>query len=239
METTTKRVILITGAAGGLGQGFVSEFAAQDWRVVAAYHTAAAGPETDCIQPIGLDVTDRASVHDAVRQTLGRWGRIDALINNAGVTADELSWRITEADWDRVFDVNLKGAFLCSQAVLRPMLAQRDGHIVNIASFAARHGHPGQASYAAAKAGLIGLTESLAKETGSRNIRVNAVLPGLLRTPMTARLTEDRLNALMGANTLGRLNSVDEVARFVAFLVSTRNISGQLFQLDSRIARWT
>jgi 3-oxoacyl-[acyl-carrier protein] reductase len=119
------------------------------------------------------------------------------------------------------------------------MLKQRDGHIINISSFSARCGPAGQANYAAAKAGLIGLTTSLAREAGSRNIRVNAVLPGVLPTPMTAGLSEARLRELAAANGLGRLNSAAEVARFIAFLATTQNISGQLFQLDSRIGRWT
>jgi 3-oxoacyl-[acyl-carrier protein] reductase len=135
--------------------------------------------------------------------------------------------------------VHLKGAFLCSQAVLRPMLKQRDGHILNVASFSARTGNRGQANYAAAKAGLLGLTTSLAKEVGSRNVRVNAILPGVLPTPMTASLTPEQLETFATANALGRLNDPAEVARFAAFLAGTQNISGQVFQLDSRIARWT
>ncbi len=233
------RVAIITGAAGGLGQALVSEFAAQGWRVAAGWHRAAIQPQSDHIWPLPLDVTDCSSVEHAVGQILERWGRVDLLINNAGCTADQLAWQISEEDWQRVLDVNLKGAFLCSQAVLRPMMKQRAGQIINLASFAGRHGARGQASYAAAKAGLLGLTESLAKEVGSRNIRVNAILPGVLPTPMTAKMTAEQLAAFAGANALGRLNSLAEVARFIAFLASTENISGQLFQLDSRIGRWT
>jgi 3-oxoacyl-[acyl-carrier protein] reductase len=118
------------------------------------------------------------------------------------------------------------------------MLKQRDGHILNLASFAARAGAAGQANYAAAKAALIGLTVSLAREMGARNVRVNAVLPGVLPTPMTAPLPPQQLAAFAAANALGRLNSVEEVARFIAFLAATHHISGQVFQLDSRIGRW-
>jgi 3-oxoacyl-[acyl-carrier protein] reductase len=241
MDTTAtrERTVLITGAAGGLGRELVAEFAAQGWRVAAAYHSSTSAAETGRIWPIRFDVTRRAQVQAAVQQVLARWGRMDALINNAGVTADGLISQTSGDDWDRVLDANLKGAFLCSQAVLPAMLKQRDGHVINISSFSARHGPVGQASYAAAKAGLIGLTGSLAKEAGSRNIRVNAVLPGVLPTPMTARLSEARLRELAAANALGRLNSPAEVARFTAFLATTRNISGQMFQLDSRIGRWT
>ena len=232
------QVALITGAAGGLGKALVSEFAAQGWRVAAGWHRSVILPEGKLVWPVKLDVTDQSSVKQAVALVLERWGRVDLLINNAGCTADQLAWQITDEDWQQVLAVNLKGSFLCSQAVVRPMLKQRSGQIINLASFAGRHGARGQASYAAAKAGLLGLTESLAKELGSRNIRVNAILPGVLPTPMTAKLSEAQLATFAAANALGRLNAVAEVARFIAFLASTENISGQLFQLDSRIGRW-
>ena len=233
------RVALITGAFGGLGQALVSEFAAQGWRVAAGWHRAARRQEIERVWPVKLDVTDQSGVNLAVRQLIERWGRVDLLINNAGCTADQLAWQISDNDWQRVVDVNLKGAFLCSQAAVRPMLKQRSGHIINLASVAGRQGARGQSSYAAAKAGLIGLTQTLALELGARNIRVNAVLPGVLPTPMTAKLTAAQLATFRAANALGRLNAVAEVARFLAFLASTENISGQSFQLDSRIGRWT
>lgn len=233
------RVALITGASGGLGRAFVAEFLAQGWRVAAGFHRENVHCESDSLLPLPLDVTSRDSVEAAVAQALARWPRVDLLIHNAGNTADNLSWLLTDDDWQRVLDVHLKGAFLCAQAVLRPMLKQRDGHILNVASFSARTGNRGQANYAAAKAGLLGLTTSLAKEIGSRNVRVNALLPGVLATPMTAGLTPQQLAAFAAANALGRLNDPAEVARFAAFLAGTRNISGQCFQLDSRIARWT
>ncbi|MFM8469550.1 MAG: SDR family NAD(P)-dependent oxidoreductase [Limisphaerales bacterium] len=233
------RVALITGASGGLGRALVAEFLAQGWRVAAGFHRQNAHSESDSLLPLPLDVTSRPAVESGVAQVLARWPRVDLLINNAGNTADALVGQLTDDDWQRVLDVQLKGAFLCSQAVLRPMLKQRDGHILNIASFSARTGHRGQANYAAAKAGLLGLTTSLAKEVGSRNVRVNAILPGVLPTPMTAGLTPEQLAAFAAANALNRLNDLGEVARFTAFLAGTRNISGQFFQLDSRIARWT
>jgi 3-oxoacyl-[acyl-carrier protein] reductase len=232
----SQRVVLITGAAGGLGRGLVEAFARDGWRVAAGWHRTAPPSETDSVWPVPLDVTDRAQARKAAADVVTRWGRLDALVNNAGVTADQLLVQTREADWDRVLDVNLKGAFLCSQAVIRQMLHQRDGHIINIASFAGRVGARGQAAYAAAKAGLIGLTDALAKEVGSRNVRVNAVLPGVLPTPMTANLSKDALDQFAAANALGRLNSIEEVARFIVFLASLQNVSGQLFQLDSRIA---
>lgn len=233
-----RRVALITGAAGGLGRALAAEFAGQGFRVVAAYHRAPVQEAGGNVWPLPLDVTDLGQVQHTVSQVLGRWGRLDVLVNNAGVTEDALVPQMDEAAWDRVLEVNLKGAFLCSQAVLRPMMKQRDGHIVNVTSFVARVGRAGQANYAAAKAGLIGLTQSLAKEVGSRNVRVNAILPGVLATPMIAKLTDEQLRTIAGENALGRINTVEEVARFLVFLARTENISGQLFQLDSRIGSW-
>ncbi|PAW87405.1 MAG: beta-ketoacyl-ACP reductase [Pedosphaera sp. Tous-C6FEB] len=233
------RVALITGASGGLGRALVTELLAQGWHVAAGFYRENVHAESEFLRPLPLDVTSRDAVQAAVAQVLTRWSRVDLLINNAGLTADHLSWQLTDDEWQRVLDVNLKGAFLCAQAVLRPMLKQRSGHILNISSFSGRTGNSGQANYAAAKAGLLGLTTSLAKEVGTRNVRVNAILPGVLPTPMTARLTPEQLAAFAAANALGRLNDLAEVARFTAFLATTQNISGQVFQLDSRIARWT
>jgi 3-oxoacyl-[acyl-carrier protein] reductase len=236
---TARPVVWITGAAGGLGAALAAAFAAQEWHVAATYHRRSPPPETDHIWPLPANVTQREQVQSACDQILDRWGRLDALVNNAGIVADRLSWQISESDWDTVLAVNLKGAFLCSQAALGPMLQQRDGHIINVASFAARHGPRGQANYAAAKAGLLGLTTSLAKEAGSHNVRVNAVLPGVLPTPMTARLKPEHWRDLRAANALGRLNSIAEVARFIVFLATLQNVSGQTFTLDSRISRWS
>jgi len=183
-------VVIVTGAGGGLGNALVAEFAAKDWRVAAGFHGTAPPGENEQIFNAALDVTNTARITAAVDEVLSRWGRIDALVNNAGVTDDQPSWQMDETAWQRVLDVNLKGAFLCSQAVCRRMIRQRDGHIINISSFSGRAGQRGQANYAAAKAGLFGLTTSLAREVGSRNVRVNAVLPGVLPTKMTARRSE-------------------------------------------------
>lgn len=235
----SERVVIVTGAAGGLGQALVTEFAALHWRVVAASRLAGAASEKNQVWPVALDVTDQFQARNLVEQVLARWHRIDVLVNNAGVIADDPLWQIDDAAWEKVLSVNLKGAFICSQMVLRPMLRQRDGHVVNISSFSGRGGAAGQTSYAAAKAGLLGLTASLAQEVGSRNIRVNAVLPGILPTRMTSHLDPGQMEKFANANALRRINSVEEVARFIAFLVTTQNISGQIFQLDSRIAPWT
>jgi 3-oxoacyl-[acyl-carrier protein] reductase len=234
-----RQVILITGAAGGLGQALVEAFAAADWQVVAGWHQTPISGQPANVFPTPLDVTAAESVSAAFAETLARFGRLDALINNAGIARDALVAQMSDEDWQRVLDVNLKGAFLCAQAALRPMLKQRDGHILNISSFGGRVGRAGQANYAASKAGLIGLTQALAKEVGSRNVRVNAVLPGFLRTRLVGDLTEEQLAAHAASNALGRLNEFAEVARFVTFLAGMRNVSGQVFQLDSRIGPWS
>ena len=234
-----RQVILITGAAGGLGQALLEAFAAADWQVVAGWHQTPVSGQPANVFPTPLDVTAAESVSAAFAETLARFGRLDALINNAGIARDALVAQMSDDDWHRVLDVNLKGAFLCAQAALRPMLKQRDGHILNISSFGGRVGRAGQANYAASKAGLIGLTQALAKEAGSRNVRVNAVLPGFLRTRLVGDLSEEQLAAHAASNALGRLNEFAEVARFVTFLAGMRNVSGQVFQLDSRIGPWS
>lgn len=238
MNGTSQPVVLVTGAAGGLGTALVNEFIAQKWRVTAGYHSATWQSPGEQLWPVPLDVTQSGRAREVVKSILDRWGRIDALINNAGVTADQACWQLEDENWERVVQVNLKGAFLCAQAVLGPMIDQRAGHIINVASFSARAGQRGQSNYAAAKAGLLGLTEALAREAGMHNIRVNAVLPGVLPTPMTARLGADKLAEFASLNVLGRINTLEEVARFIVFLAGMENVSGQLFQLDSRIGRW-
>ncbi len=232
------KVALITGANGGLGRALVNEFVASGWRVVATARQPVEATDAR-ITPLALDVADAAGIDRAVGEILKKFNRLDLLVNNAGLNADALLAKLNDDEWARVLDVNLNGAFRCARAVARQMLRQRDGHIINISSFAARGGRAGQSSYAAAKAGLVGLTQSLAKELGSRNVRVNTIFPGVLPTNMTAGLSAEQLAGFAEANALGRINSVEEVARFIAFLATTQNISGQVFALDSRIAPWT
>jgi 3-oxoacyl-[acyl-carrier protein] reductase len=238
-ERASTPVVFITGAAGGLGRALTTEFLAQGWRVVAASHQASEWEAHPSLWPLTLDVTAPEAVRPTVKEILGCWERIDCLVNNAGVTADDSIARLSDDDWERVLDVNLKGAFLCAQAVSRSMCSARDGHIINIASFAARNGTRGQSAYAAAKAGLIGFTQSLARELGSRNVRANAVLPGVLPTGMTAKLSQEQWTELAGSNVLGRVGTLEEAARFIVFLAAMKHVSGQVFQLDSRLARWS
>ncbi len=217
----------------------MDEFAAQGWQVIAASHRVPPDWVADSIWGVQLDVTDRTQVVAVFDGVLQRFGRLDVLINNAGIARDGLVPQLSVDEWQHVIDVNLKGAFLCAQAAVRPMMRQRDGHILNIASFGGRVGRAGQSNYAASKAALLGLTQSLAKEVGSRDVRVNAVLPGFLRTKLVGELTEEQLAQHCAANALGRLNEFGEVVRFLVFLAGMKNVSGQLFQLDSRIAPWT
>ncbi len=214
---------VITGGAGDLAQAIAAELQS------AGYAILTPGREE-------LDVTSS----DSVRRYFAALPGLDLLINNAGVCRDVSVAKMTEAEFDHVIDVNLKGAFLVSQAAVKLMSKQRHGHIVNIGSYSALSGPAGQANYAAAKAGLIGFTQSIAKEYGARNIRANCVLPGFLETKMTRPLLEDVAwrEGLMSQHTLGRLNTAQDVARFIVFLHSMENVSGQVFQLDSRVRRW-
>jgi len=219
-----KPVALISGGAGDLAQAIRMELEAQGWQVHAPRHAQ-------------MDVTDKSQVQSVI----GGLKRLDLLIHNAGFLRDAPMLRMTEEDFDAVLRVHLRGAFLCAQAALRLMVRQRQGHIVMIGSFSALSGPFGQANYAAAKAGIIGLTQSLAAEYGPRSIRANCVLPGILETKMTRNLLDDAVQyqRILSAHTLGRLNTVQDTARFIAFLHGMGNVSGQVFQLDSRVSRWS
>jgi 3-oxoacyl-[acyl-carrier protein] reductase len=169
---------------------------------------------------VKADISNEADVKRAVAEVEAALGPIDILVNNAGITRDNLMLIMSESDWDAVLTVNLKGAFLMSKAVLRGMIKRRKGSIVSISSVVGRRGNAGQVNYSAAKAGLIGLTKSLAREVASRNIRVNAVAPGYIETDMTAALSEQARKALVDAIPLGRIGSPETVADAVAFLAS-------------------
>ncbi len=192
----------------------------------------------DVVSP-GRDVLDVTNA-DSVKTFFATVKQIDLLVNNAGMCRDVSIAKMEESEFDQVVDVNLKGAFLVSQAAVKLMAKQRHGHIVNIGSYSALSGPAGQANYAAAKAGLIGLTQSIAKEYGARNVRANCVLPGFLETKMTRHLLEDAAwrEELMKMHALGRLNTPQDAARFIVFLHSLENVSGQVFQLDSRVRSW-
>ena len=220
----TQPVAFITGGAGDLALTISAELRAQGWVVHAPSHDE-------------MDATDKAQVQRAI----GSLERLDLLIHNAGITRDALLLKMTEDEFGDVLQVHLKGAFLCSQAALKLMVKQRQGHIIHVGSFSALSGPAGQSNYAAAKAGLIALTQSLAAEYGLRGIRANCVLPGFLDTKMTRHLLDDEAQRqrILASHTLGKLSTPEEAARFIAFLHTMPSVSGQVFQLDSRISRWT
>jgi 3-oxoacyl-[acyl-carrier protein] reductase len=185
-------------------------------------------------RPLRLDVADGAAVEAAFEAVLASEGRIDHLVNNAGITRDNLLLRMKRKEWDEVIATNLTGAFLCSQAVLRPMLKQRSGRIVNVTSVVGVTGNAGQANYVASKAGVVGFTKALAREVASRGITVNAVAPGLIETDMTASLPGKAREALLGSIPLGRAGLPEDVAEAVAFLISdgAAYITGQVLGVD-------
>src|SRR5207245_10986640 len=184
--------------------------------------------------PYAVDIADHAAVQKIGAQLLADFGRADILINNAGVTRDALAMRMSREDWDRVLNTNLRGAFSFSQAIIRAMTKQRSGRIINISSVIGLMGNAGQTNYAASKAGLIGLTKSLARELASRNITVNAVAPGFVTTDMTARLSDQVKDTIHSKIPLGRTGTPEEIAAAVAFLASPEAayITGQVLCVD-------
>jgi 3-oxoacyl-[acyl-carrier protein] reductase len=182
-----------------------------------------------------MDVRDEAQVE----AYFAKLERLDILIANAGLTRDGTLTGLSATDFDEVVNVNLRGAFLCSRAAVKMMVKQRSGHIVLIGSRSGKNGPRGQGAYSAAKAGLVGFAQSLAKEYGARNVRCNVVLPGFLETKMTAALPEKRREEIRAEHALGRFNTAENAARAIAFLARLDNVSGQVFTLDSRIDRWT
>lgn len=232
-------VALVTGATGGLGVAVVDALVEAGWRVVAAGHQRFPDRAGDRVWSTRLDVTDGPAVRRLVEEVTGSWGHVDLLVTAAGVLADGSLADLSEEAWDRVLDVNLKGAFLCGQAVLTPMVARGQGQVIFVGSHGGRTGVRGQTNYAAAKAGLIGMALSMAREVGSAGVCVNVILPGVMNTPMTADLRPERMAALTEASVLGRVNSPVDVARSVVWLASTRHVSGQVLVLDGRVLRWT
>ena len=228
MKPLENKIALVTGAARGIGQAIALQVAADgadlalcdvkaEWLADTLAKVKALGRRAE---GYAMDVASAAAVGEAVAQVLADFGRIDVLVNNAGITRDTLLIRMTEEDWDAVLDINLRGAFLTTKAVVKSMMKQRSGAIVNIASVVGIIGNPGQANYTASKAGLIALTKTTAKEMGSRNIRVNAVAPGFIHTAMTDKLSEPVKDAMLKMVPLGRLGEPEDVAKAVAFLAS-------------------
>lgn len=234
---------LITGASRGIGKAIAIEFAKQGANVAVNYagNEQKAQEVVEEISKLGskafkiqTNVADEASVKDMIKQVIAEFGSIDILVNNAGITRDNLLMRMKENEFDEVINTNLKGVFQCTKAVTRPMMKQRSGRIINVASIVGVSGNPGQANYVAAKAGVIGLTKSAAKELASRNILVNAVAPGFISTDMTDALTDEQREGMLQLIPLAKLGSPEDVAKVVRFLASedANYITGQTIHID-------
>lgn len=242
----TGQVAIVTGGARGIGREIALLLASEGTDIalfdVNAELLAQTADEVRSqgrrAEGIVVDVTDGAIVEQGVAKVLDKLGRIDILINNAGITKDGLLVRMDDAQWDRVLAINLKGSFLCTRAAAKPMLKQRRGRIVNIASIVGIIGNPGQANYAASKAGIIGLTKSVARELASRGITCNAIAPGFIKTEMTDALPEQARQKLMETIPMGTLGEPRDVAQAALFLVSdaARYITGHVLVVDGGMA---
>jgi 3-oxoacyl-[acyl-carrier protein] reductase len=220
------QVALVTGASRGIGRAIALALAAQGMKVIGTATTEAGATAIgEALAPFDgrglcLNVNDGAGLDQAIDAIVKAHGALHVLVNNAGITRDTLSMRMKDDDWDAVLDTNLKAVFRASRAAIRPMMKQRYGRIVNITSVVGSSGNAGQANYAAAKAGVAGMTRSLARELGSRGITVNCVAPGFIETDMTKALSEAQTSALMAQIPLGRLGHASDIAHAVAFLAS-------------------
>jgi len=239
----TGKTALVTGASRGIGRAIALRLAEAGANVVVNYagSEAAAAETVAMVKERGRDaimikanVANAEEVQEMFKQALDQFGSVDILVNNAGITRDNLLMRMKEEEWDDVINTNLKGVFNCIKAATRPMMKQRSGRIINITSVVGVLGNPGQANYVAAKAGVIGLTKTTARELASRNITVNAVAPGFIDTDMTAGLPEDVKNAMLGQIPLARLGQPDEIASVVVFLASdaASYMTGQTLHVD-------
>ena len=241
MVDLTGRVAIVTGASRGIGRAVARELADLGASVVVAargHHAeevaAAITAGGGTAQAVRADVTDPESVVRMVGTALERSGRVDILVNNAGIARDQMLLRMKRDDWDAVLATNLTAAFTCTQAVLRPMLKQRFGRIISISSVVGQMGNPGQANYAASKAGLIGLAKAVAREVASRGITVNVVVPGLIDTDMTRAVIPDAREEWISRIPLGRFGTPEDVAGAVCFLASDKAsyITGQVFGVN-------
>jgi 3-oxoacyl-[acyl-carrier protein] reductase len=235
------KVVLVTGGAQGIGKEIALQFAREKAKLALfdvneAVLDAAVKELGAITQTVGykVDVTKLADVEANFNKIIDNLGRVDILVNNAGITRDSLILRLSESDWDAVLGVNLKGSFNCIKAVVKSMVKQRYGKIINISSVIGIMGNPGQVNYAASKAGLIGVTKTLAKELGSRNVTVNAVAPGYIRTAMTDKLDDKVKEMMLNRIPLARFGEAKDVANAVAFLASPEAdyITGQVLVVD-------
>jgi 3-oxoacyl-[acyl-carrier protein] reductase len=243
MSRFANQVAIITGAGRGIGEAIAHRFANEGAKVAVVSRTESNSQKTadainaahpDAAKPYAVDVADFDAVHKVGDQILADFGRADILVNNAGITRDTLAMRMSSDDWDAVLNTNLKGAFNFTRAMLRPMVKQRSGRIINISSVSGLMGLPGQANYAASKAGLIGLSKSIARELASRGITVNVIAPGFIETDMTAVLSEEIRKGAQAQIPLARFGAGDDIAAAVAFLASAEAayITGQVLAVD-------
>jgi len=234
------KVAIVTGSARGIGREIALRLAEAGANIVIS-DIAGAESAAEEIKKMGrqslavnADVSSTADVANLVEKTAGEFGRIDILVNNAGIARDQLLLRMSDEDWEVVLNVNLKSVFLCTRAVLRPMIKQRWGRIISISSIVGIVGNPGQANYASSKAGIIGFTKTIAREVGSRGITVNAIAPGFIVSKMTDQLSEEQKGEMLKRIPLGSLGTPRDVAEAVAFLASeeARYITGQVLGVD-------
>lgn len=243
MSKLSGKTAIITGGSRGIGAEIARKFAADGAKVVVNYSGSQEKAEAVVADieanggtaiAVKANVADAESVKAMVDETMKTFGSVDILVNNAGITRDNLMMRMKDDEWDDVININLKGVFICTKAVTRQMMKQRSGRIVNIASIVGVMGNAGQANYVAAKAGVIGLTKTTARELASRGITANAVAPGFITTDMTEKLSEDVQKAMMGQIPLGRFGAPEDVAKAALFLASddASYMTGQTLHLD-------
>lgn len=237
------QVAIVTGAGRGIGRAIALRLAQEGARVASVSRNEATSQNTadeinaaraEAAKAYAVDIADHAAVQETSAKILEDFGRVDILVNNAGVTRDGLSMRMSMDDWDIVMDTNLRGAFSFTQAVMRSMIKQRSGRIINISSIAGLTGNAGQVNYSASKAGLIGLTKTLARELASRGITVNAVAPGFIVTDMTDVLNDQIKQAILAKIPLGKFGEGEDIAAAVAFLAApeAKFITGQVLTVD-------
>ncbi len=240
----SNKIAIVTGSGQGIGKAIALRLAEAGAAVVVNSRSEAANAVAAEITGTGKkstailgDVSSAADVNRLVEQTIAAYGKVDILVNNAGITRDNLLMRMSDEDWDSVLNINLKSVFLCTRAVMRPMLKQRSGRIINISSIVGIIGNAGQANYVATKAGIIGFTKSIAKEVGSRGITVNAIAPGFIDTDMTKNIPEKQRQELAARIPLGCFGTPRDVAEAAAFLASdeARYITGQVLSVDGGI----